>query len=176
MVNQNGFSLVELIIIMVIVTLLSTGAAVAFSYRGLVSRQDAALLQLTFNLRKIQNFALTGLVDDNNIVPSAYGIYLESSEQYLIFRDINGNFVYDQDDTVIERTVVGQDIRLSPIESAIVSIVPTGLFCYDTDNVSGGEDCNSESILSVGIEGSTVTKDIVVDHISGKISNQENNE
>lgn len=168
--DVSAFSLIELVIVMGIVTMLSVGAAVAFSYRNLVSTQESIHLQLLYNIRKIQNYAITGVVDNNAQVPKAYGIYFAEDHFYTVYRDKNGNHIFDKEDSIIEGITLDPRIRLFPSGSSLVSTVPRGFFCYDDDNVVGDDVCSGMREFEIVIEGSGISKSILIDLLSGQIS------
>lgn len=84
--SPQGFTLVEILIIIAIIGIISTTSVVSFQ-KG---RQDEALrlvaMRIADALRKTQNYAQTGTHKEYPTAES-FGIYLEKSDTVLLFAD-----------------------------------------------------------------------------------------
>lgn len=170
--KQKGFTLIEQIIVISIVGVLAITAIITFSNTNLRKRQRASVLDFNYNLRRIQNFSLIGKKDPADQVPDAYGIYIEDDNTYIVFADTNGDNIREVGiDTDIQTIDLQSGISIAPTGGTVISLVPKGGFCFDSDN-DGPDlpDCSGSTTFNITITGSGINQEVVIDHLSGQVS------
>lgn len=99
MINNQGFSLIEMIVTLFIITLI-TGVGMV-SYRENINRNNVKMAahRLSTNIRMAQNKALGALEYDGATPEGGWGIYLDSSSpgSYKLFANTNYNDGADMD-------------------------------------------------------------------------------
>jgi prepilin-type N-terminal cleavage/methylation domain-containing protein len=95
--KQKGFTLIELIIVVVVIGLMATLAAGQFDRFFRQQRLKAAGKDLLSNLRLARSYAVSRRAQ--------YGIYFDqNARQYVLFKDVvnPSNYTYDAGDSVIK--------------------------------------------------------------------------
>lgn len=167
--TQNGFALIEQIIVLTIISLLSIATIVAFSDITIKQKQKTSINELFQNIRKIQNYAMTGRVHKNDFFVPYYGIYIVNKNEYLLFSDLNNNFIFDDNDYVLEQIKLASGISIEPEMGVFGSVAPSGGFCYDNDNIFEQTICNSKTIFIIKADN-IENKKIITNHLSGSVS------
>lgn len=168
--KQQGFTFVEQVIVLAIIAFLSVTAMFTFSNVTIKQKHIAARDELIFNLRKIQNYAMTGrLIEDS--VPIYYGIHIIDENNYKVFADINGDKLFDTSDVILDTVVVDSELTLSPNLGTYLAVVPNGSFCYHTAvNIPVELDCDSSRVQLIMIADTNVSHEIMIDPVLGDIS------
>ncbi|MFH1192052.1 MAG: prepilin-type N-terminal cleavage/methylation domain-containing protein [bacterium] len=131
--NQNGFSLIEMLVsvfILTIITTLSITNYRAGEKKNLLNLESNVLLS---NIRKMQNMVLNGSKFDGHEMPfGGYGIHFESTG-YTIFSDDNSNKKYDAGEAA--SAVVLQKISLAETgnNKNLIFFPPKGQVCVNQD-------------------------------------------
>ncbi len=178
--NKKGFTLAELLVVMVIIIILTGVALVAVSDNSRRSQLKRSILDVAVVMREMQNNAMTGQMQSGN-VPSAYGLYISDDQTYQFFQDLNDNEAWDSGETIstheLESLVTFDMASFTPTAChatngcTIISPVPRGTFCYDGDNSSTGDsNCSADSVTIVFDSGTTLTDSLIFNTFSGKIS------
>lgn len=168
--QNDGFSFIELVVMIAIVGLLATTVFINFSGVNFVKNQEAAILDFNYSIRKIQNYSLIGKKNVQNAVPVAYGIYIINDKKYNLFLDYNDDKVFGQDDVLLQSIDLPDGITISPSGGTITAAVPEGSFCYDDNNLIGLSDCDGETSFFMIIDGSNLSKKVYINHITGQVS------
>lgn len=119
--QQRGFTLVEIIIVMSIISLMSV--AILANYRNAEKRYlvDQTAQKLASNIRKAQNMAMSGV--DMSAGRYGYGIYIRQADNfYIIYADVNHNSSHQPVDLTIETIYFPEGIEIdsiTPISSRI---------------------------------------------------------
>lgn len=124
--EKNGFTLVELLIVIFIITLLSS---TSFVYYRRAEKEFALLRsanKLAQDIRRVQEMAMSAKECCGGIVPPGYGIYLKKGdENYLLYADTNpasGNEKYDGGDIQIEKIYFEKGVYIKDLNPSSVSI------------------------------------------------------
>ena len=172
--NREGFSIIEFVIVVFILSILSLMALAAISSRTLTEKLEINTGQLAQNILLIQNYAMVGYKDSAGEVADNYCIYFEVPDKYIIFRDEDGNNLFNLvNDIVMEEVKLYPNIGITGTDAVLCSTVPKGLFCYDDDNANGGTVCDSTTTFTVEVSGTNVTKSVEVNHLTGKVGVKE---
>ena len=158
--KQTGFTMIELLVVMFIMTLLT--ASVLVSYRGgqrkYVLTQSAQ--QLVSDLRQAQNMTISG-VDISSY--HGYGIHAEDNNNfYILFADQNGDSIYkSQNDTIIKTVNLPNLIKIdsvSPSSNLDVFFKSPNPTTYINNNPSAGQT----GTIVLKIENTSLNKTITV--------------
>ncbi len=112
--NQRGFTIIELLVTIFIITLLSS---LVFSNYHSGQRKYAfaqSVQQLVSDLRQAQNMAMSGVdISDYH----GYGIHAEDNDNlYILFADEDGDSVYkSQNDTIIKTINLPNLIKINSV-------------------------------------------------------------
>ena len=171
-INQKGFSLIELIAVIAIVGIASTIVIAQYSD----SRDSKALFlgakQIANDVRMAQNYAF-GALESGGVNPG-YGIrFSNNSSSYIIFADKDNDKIYDVADSEEFQTVslpegiTVQSLKVDNVEAVdgnvdVVFTSPYGEVFIDENN-------GSSIILKVKIGNSTDAEIIDISG-SGKIN------
>ncbi|MBU3935024.1 prepilin-type N-terminal cleavage/methylation domain-containing protein [Patescibacteria group bacterium] len=113
--NSAGFSLVELIVVMAIISLLSI---VVFANYRTGEKQFAlqrSAYKLAQDIRRVQNMAISAREFQGN-VPPRYGLEFEKNRAYyFLFADINDNGRYEPSDVEVERITFEEGIKIQDL-------------------------------------------------------------
>ncbi len=102
---QSGFSLIELMVTISIVTLITVVVMVKYSSFNNVVILKSQAYELALDIREAQVFGVSVSVgEDINAIRQAYGIYVDLSnpKQYMLFRDSSNNLLYDPGEEIGE--------------------------------------------------------------------------
>lgn len=170
-INQNGFSLIEMLVsifILTIITTLSITNYRAGEKKNLLNLESNVLLS---NIRKMQNMVLNGSKFNEKEMPfGGYGIHFENTG-YTIFSDDNANKVYDAGEAVNIAVLQKISLSVSGNNNNLIFLPPKGQVCVNVD-LCAVCDCNLKNggqysvILSFGETGDSKT--ITVNQISGR--------
>ncbi len=158
--SQKGFSIIELLVVIFIVALLSGLVLVGFfsgQKRYAVSR--AAQL-LAADLRRAQNFAITGKIQGAT-VPAGYGLYISSASQYKLFYNNNTNKQYNASSITLETISLADAAITSAGIAKSIYFTPPEPVTYINGAASGSQ------IFT--ITSNSYSKTVTVD-ASGRIS------
>lgn len=117
--NNSGFTITELLVATAIFLVILLITIVNFRHGDQASELRLKGLQVTSDLRGLQNDALSARVTPNGIVPRAYGFHITiGSKYYELFAKIGGtNWLYDSgiDVEPIGSGNLGDDIIISGV-------------------------------------------------------------
>ena len=118
----GGFTIVELLVVMFIISLIS--ASILAGYWRTQDKYCAVRVgqKLAADLRRVQNMALSGKIQDGQ-VPSGYGLYTISSSRFVIFYNIDSNKVFNNGSVTTEAVTLEGGV-LSPVGSSIFFVPP----------------------------------------------------
>ncbi|HPL92912.1 MAG TPA: type II secretion system protein [bacterium] len=177
--DKKGFTLAELLVVMVIIIILTGVALVAVSDNSSRSQLKRSILDVAVVMREMQNSAMTGQMQSGT-VPVAYGLYISDDQTFQFFQDLNDNEAWDSGETIktyeLEPRVTFDMASFTPTAChatngcTIISPVPLGTFCYDGDNsTTGDSSCSADSVTMV-LDAGTLTDSLIFNTFSGKIS------
>jgi prepilin-type N-terminal cleavage/methylation domain-containing protein len=177
--NKKGFTLAELVIVMIITTILVAVAAFSASQTSEKANMKSSIVQVSEILRQIQNYSMTGHEDDGS-VPDAYGIFFEDADTYIFFKDLNANDAWDAGETLNTYDLEGNsgfvfadftpDVCEANNGCSIISQIPGGTFCYDDNNATKGDtDCDADNVV-ISLSVGELTDDLTLNTYSGKVS------
>ena len=159
MIKQTGFTMVELLVVMFIISLLTVG--VLLSYRGSSKNYalDQAIQKLISDLRRVQNMALSGV--DKSSYPG-YGLFAaENASVYFIYGDTNANHTYQLNDDIIETIVLGNNLIIddtSPIAWIDIFFESPNPTTY----INGNNGVGVLGTITLGIDGSPRTEIVTI--------------
>lgn len=118
--NSSGFTITELIIVIGIVAIVSGMVLVA--YRSGQYRHDLSNATESFvtDLRRAQSLSRTGKVQNAGDPANVrYGLATTTDAEYVLFRDLNGNFLYDGSptDSLIETYSLPTKVRFQELSA-----------------------------------------------------------
>lgn len=175
----RGFTMVEVVIMLAIIILISSGVLVSFpSTLGTISTQVSAQ-RLALALRQAQNQALavrTVEGPDGPVVPKAVGIRIDlaSPTNFLSFADMNLNKIYDPLDIIILETDFEREVRVVEIldetgrNQSVINIVfvtPTA----DMNIFNEADTIGQSAAIGLRSAGGELTRRVLI-NISGQIS------
>lgn len=143
--NKNGFTLIELIVAMAIISIMS--AVVIVQYNGY--RDSKALTlgekQIINDIRMVQGRTYNILSNNGSFPEGGYGIrFTNGSDNYIIFADNDDNSVYDageEFETIeLPENVEIVGLKKDGVDNSPVDIVfkpPYGKVLIDTKEKSG---------------------------------------
>lgn len=175
--RANGYTLVEVLVVVVMVGLMATIAIVQFGGSDEVSRIQNAKMIVIADIARAQSWAQTGKTCcGGSTVPNGYGIMINrNTDAYILYAEMTGNFQYDAStaDVTADTIDLSQDELLSrlffqnctPLSGSNTCDV---YFHYPTGDVytNGTQTTN----LSVTLSHTTraLTQSITVDIRSGR--------
>lgn len=171
--SQHGFALIEQVIILAIISLLSVTAIVAFTDVTVVQKQKTVTRDLYYNIRKIQNYALTGRQEGDIVGVKYYGLHIKTNHDYVVFVDTDGNEIYTSSDMILDTITLPFGISLEPVGGTLTSILPQGTFCYTKDNTIGLLNCTGTTSFHVNIDNTQTSNVVDVNHLLGNVSYEE---
>ncbi len=159
--KESGFSLVELLVVMFILSLLSTITLIGYR-----SNQDKyaikqAVQKVASDLRRAQNMAISGVDIAGNYY--GYGIYfVDDSNSYFIYGDINNDSSYDIGDTTIEIINFNNQIRISQtaplaVEADIFFKSPNPKTYIDGSNLVG-----KTATVTLEVIGKSLNESVII--------------
>ena len=177
--NKKGFTLAELVIVMIITTILVAVAAFSASQTSEKAQMKSSILHVAEILRQVQNYSMTGH-EDSGSVPDAYGLFFEDSETYIFFKDLNDNDAWDSGETLntyeLDGNITFDFSNFSPSVCdstngcSIIARIPGGTFCYDDNNLTKSDtDCNADNV-EFALEVGSLTDTLTLNTYSGKVS------
>ena len=158
--KQTGFTMIELLVVMFIITLLTASVLVSYrsGQRKYVLTQSAQ--QLVSDLRQAQNMTISG-VDISSY--HGYGIHAKDNDNfYILFADENGDSVYKaSNDTIIKTVNLPNLIKIdsvSPSSKLDVFFKSPNPITYINNNFSIGQ----VGTIVLEIENTSLNKTITV--------------
>ena len=158
--KQSGFTITELLVVIFIISLLSTGVLLSYRNSNRNYALDHTARQLVSDLRKVQNMAMSGV---NTSSYDSYGLYiLDDASSYIIYIDINGNNRYEPSDTILE-TVNLQDTVI--VDSTLPLSNKLDVF-FKSPNpityINGSNNVGVSGTIILKMDGLSKTKTIIV--------------
>jgi len=177
--NKKGFTIIELIVSMSIFIFITSIVLLNFHYGNFDTELRTNAQVFASYLRQAQNMAQSGVITkQDNESTSAYGIFIKSRTSYILFADLNGNNIYDEDkdrDIIVENfkfVNFGPDnenisIVFSPPKPKVCA-VDLGLAKNPEENV----DCDLVDNLTFVLthQKTGKSKTVSLNPISGQIS------
>lgn len=177
--NKKGFTLAELVIVMIITTILVAVAAFSASQTSEKANMKSSIVQVAEILRQVQNYSMTGH-EDGGSVPDAYGIFFEDSDTYIFFKDLNANDAWDAGETIKSYDLEGNtgfvfaDFTPDACEAnngcTIVARIPGGIFRYDDNNATKDDSDPDADNVVISLSVGDLTDDLTLNTYSGKVS------
>lgn len=169
--KQNGFSLIEMLVsifILTIITTLSITNYRAGEKKNLLNLESNVLLS---NIRKMQNMVLNGSKFEGKEMPfGGYGIHFENNG-YTIFSDDNSNKIYDAGEAVSAVVLQKISLAVSGNNKNLIFLPPNTQVCVNADSCAVC-DCNLKNggqysiILTYDETGDAKT--VTLNQISGR--------
>ncbi len=143
--SSNGFSMIEMLVVLFIVTLISSIVLVNFrSGEADINLREAAQ-KLALDLRRAQASAESvSTLPASSSVPYGYGIYLDQSTptSYIFFADLNNDKSYSISDQIIETITLPANIQImslspgSPLQVYFLSPSPVTYINLSTSSTA----------------------------------------
>lgn len=167
-VREQGFALIEQIIVITIISFLTVAAVVSFTDVTMVQKRRTSVGNLISHIRQIQNYAMTGREDVSGVVPVAYGIIIFDHSTYAVFSDQNGNGLYDDAESVLKKESLPFGLSFFPDKGVLTSLVPNGNFCFFGSSQLE-TNCDGETDFGIIIESTESRETITVNHKAGDV-------
>lgn len=124
--NRRGFTLIEILVVVLIVGILTTLLIVDFRKGKMRDDLKQGAMLISESLRKVQNLAMTGrLAESSGQSAKGFGIYINKSlspNEFKIFGDVlNEGYYAPNDDILIEEGIVKlpNNVNITTIEATI---------------------------------------------------------
>lgn len=168
----KGFTMVEMIVVIGIVTIIASIGIVSFRSGGRATDLTREAQTLALNLRRAQNMALAGTLYQG-ATPGGYGIHLDaaSPNSYVLFADLDNNKLFGAGEAVETVTFARNVVITGLAPAASLNIVysppePTTTVYDDT-----GANLGNTASAILGYSGAALSKTVNI-NISGQISVQ----
>ena len=126
-----GFTLIEMLAVLFIAVLMSTAILVNYNSGQTVTRVNASAQRLAADFRQAQNLALSGKAQ-GGVMPKGYGIYSQSSSQYVLFYNTVENSKFNPESIVLD-TINLSDVTLLPVGVTVFFTPPNPSICVVDD-------------------------------------------
>lgn len=164
----HGFSLVEQVIVLTIVSLMSIMAVVSFTDFTVKQKRRSGIEVLYGDLVRIRNYAMSGYAVVKDRVPIYYSIRFIGENSYEVVA------LYDEkknDETIIESRAFSDSLKFDVGDISIFSKVPDGSLCrrekdFQDLNCQGRSEISLQSKDMYDVEKSK----IYIDHSTGTLS------
>lgn len=173
----NGYTLVEVLVVVVMIGLMATIAIVQFGGSDEVTRIQNAKTIVVTDIARAQSWAQTGKTCcGGSTVPNGYGVVIvRNTDTYTVYAEMTGNFQYDTStaDVAVDSIDLSQDELLSKLFFQNCTPLSASNTCdvyfhYPTGDVytNGAQTTN----LSVTLSHTTraLTQSVTVDIRSGR--------
>jgi len=119
--NHQGFTLIELIVVIGIMSILSALALAGYSSGRQSYNVNVAIQRLANDISRMQNLALTPKIEKGQTIPSCgYGIYVVSSSQYKLFYNVETHC--NPDDPYYYKNSHSQDLQTVDLSGSGVTL------------------------------------------------------
>lgn len=141
--NKRGFTLVELAVSMLIISLISVMVLANYNIGKRQEALNRSAQRLAVAIRQAQNYALFSRIGACGGLPitppGGYGVYINADSRYIIFGDCNANHVYStgNDDLVSSVSVEAGVAIVNRINTSFVFEPPIGKFFIDGSAPTG---------------------------------------
>lgn len=169
--NNFGFSLIELLVSIFILTLITSVSVVNFISWKRDENFKQSIFILTDNIKKIQAMSLTGQTY-NGVSPIAYGIYFDEANpsSYITFADMDGDYVFDDDGTEIMNTYnLSDDVVISDLTPAFSNKLTITFKLPKAEIYINQNTTDSEADIEITHNIISKTKIIKLKRITGRI-------
>ena len=166
--KQKGFTITELLIVIFIIGLLSSGLLI--NYRSINKKYslDQGIQLMLSDLRRAQHMSMNGVGIDETTEYCGYGLVINSnSTSYIFYADKSNNCdtsnnKYAVGDVIIGTIVLPKGIRISSIQPAsdILFKYPEAIAYINQNFVPG-----TSRIITLQIDGDTKTASITVNSV-----------
>ncbi len=161
--NQSGFSLIEILLVMAILAILSSGAFMWLGGYRNATEVDSASKSIVSALRTAQSFAVSGKDSKN------WGVYFDAAgNKFTLFRDEGDGFDGTGPNLVAEKE---ENFLSSFIKIKSISLAGNGISKGAIFSKTKGETAQNGTILIEGTNESNICKKIQIDP-SGLVSMQ----
>ena len=186
--KKDGFTLIEMMISVAIITAISTQVLISFSSLNDSSNLTRAAQDFAFNIRRAQAMSLAVApvtIDGTLKIPQAVGIYVSSKPSfingnlvynYLFFADQNNNKKYDaspSSEQIESATVLPNTIRIVSITGENLFSPGAHIIFYTpeaTVAMTNHESVQLSDVVDIVLKGVTgVTKTVRV-RMSGQVT------
>ena len=176
--KRSGFTILEMIVSIAIITLISAQVLVSFSSLNEASTLGRAAEELAFNIRRAQNMSLAvapvrigGII----AIPQAVGIRIATSpSSYFFFADQDKNGTYDDPVEQIEPMIIlPGKIRVASITGEIPGNPGVHIIFYTPEAMLAMTDFIGAPIpnhIDITLQGTSGAIKIVRIRMSGQVS------
>lgn len=118
--NEKGFTLIEMIVVVVIISLMSQIAISNYFLQKRTKEMQFAAQKIEDDIRKTQNYSINIKKFGNFSISGGYGIHFEDGGNgYKIFLNMSGNKKYDTGDEIVESVSFPSDIRIDSLNETL---------------------------------------------------------
>ena len=146
-IMKNGYSLIEMLIILMIISIFSTIIIIDYSKQKSSNDLAFAVKQVIEDMRAVQNNTVNTLKYDGSVPLGGYGVKFSTSSNtsYVLFADSNANRLYDPGtDGLVRTATLPRGIVLDSVETnlpssadaAVVFTPPYGVIYINEKNAS----------------------------------------
>jgi len=158
---KKGFTLIEVLVVFVIITLISTILIVNWrknEKRYLVKRVAQEIVQ---NIRKAQDMSLNSYEHEGVVPDYSYGIYFDNGDQdkYMLFGDLNRNNTYQPSDIEIGEYLMETGTKINSLSSGVQDLNITFSI---PDGFTNIEPSASSATITITKDDGTSGVDIVI--------------
>ena len=167
--GKNGFTLIEILVVMVIIALFSI--AVFANYQSGQKKYvlSQAIQMLVSDLRRAQNMAIAGVeisgICEEGSGYACYGFYADQEDDfYVIFGDKNNNKTLQPSDIIIETINLPEQVKIKSVSNSFDATTKTNVFFeppIPTVYINGDSDIGWAKIV-LELEGTTLEQSVTV--------------
>ena len=178
--KRSGFTILEMIVSIAIITLISAQVLVSFSGLNEASTLNRAAQELAFNIRRAQNMSLAVApvnIGGTLMIPQAVGIRISSqisANSYFFFADQDKNGTYDDPVEQIEPIIIlPGSIRIASVTGEIPGNPGVHIIFYTPEATLAVTDfigARIPNFIDITLQGTSGAIKIVRIRMSGQVS------
>lgn len=168
--DNKGFTLVELLVVIFMITILSTLVFFDYGSSSKVFELDRTSQKMAQDMRMMQQKALSGI--GGGVDTNGYGLYFSVSDNnYLIYENNNDDPRYDTGDSIIETINLSPDVGIENLKRDNISLSNLSISFFPPGPITYIENyfTNTEGSIILYLVDNASEKRVVKINNSGRI-------